>query len=343
MRVAPINLKILAYTLHVEGFDPAGVLRRCGLPPMDALPEDGEWVPLALFDQLMAAVVEETGDTAFGLLAGKSLALMRYAPITPVAIYSPSLRQLLADVWRFAPLVIERCEIELVEAQGSAHLLLQPVVRQGLSGHFRAESVLTSAMQMLRLAGADGADIHQIEVAYALPAGHERRYEAAFGPGLRFGCKETTIRFNPALLDRPMPSHDPVSYTAACTRAESLLAAQQAGSSVAEQVRLRLLRGLPALPTVAHTAAQMGLSERTLRRQLQQLGASHDELLRQCQQLQAERLLAEGRWPIKHVAEQVGFGSVQSFHRAFRRWSGHTPADWRGGQGAQGCQEDKAG
>ena len=75
VRLSPINLKILAYTLDVEGFDSSAVLQRCGIASFDDLQENGEWVALDLFDQMMAAAIEVTGDTAFGLVAGKSLAL----------------------------------------------------------------------------------------------------------------------------------------------------------------------------------------------------------------------------------------------------------------------------
>jgi AraC-like DNA-binding protein len=52
-------------------------------------------------------------------------------------------------------------------------------------------------------------------------------------------------------------------------------------------------------------------------------------LLQECQRVKTEQLLAQGRLPIKQIADEVGFSSVQSFHRAFRRWSGQTPQAWR--------------
>jgi AraC-like DNA-binding protein len=48
----------------------------------------------------------------------------------------------------------------------------------------------------------------------------------------------------------------------------------------------------------------------------------------------AERLLAEQRLSIKQVADELGFASVSTFHRAFRRWTGHTPAGWQGARRA---------
>jgi AraC-like DNA-binding protein len=105
----------------------------------------------------------------------------------------------------------------------------------------------------------------------------------------------------------------------------------QSGSDMAELVRKWLLSALPRLPTVSETAEQLRLNERTLRRQLGALGTTHADLAQECQRLLAERLLAQGQLPLKQIAEQLGFSSVHSFHRAFRRWSGLTPSAWREG------------
>jgi AraC-like DNA-binding protein len=333
MRLSPINLKILAYTLDVEGFDASGVLKQCGIESADDIQEDGEWVPLEVFDRMMAATIDATGDSSFGLVAGKSLALMRYGSIVPLVLPTPSLRQMLDDIRRFALLLLSQAEVELVESGQTARLLVQPVVRHGLSGHFRTEQVATSAVQMLRFAGAGNADIHQVDFPYPLPAQHEQRYVATFGSRINFDRKECVVTFNHALLDVPLPSHDPVAYMAARTRAESALAALQAGTDMAEQVRQWLLSAFPRLPTVADTARQLGMNERSFRRQLGMLGTTHDDLMQECQRLMAERLLAEGKQPLKQIAESLGFASVASFHRAFRRWSGQTPSAWRQSRG----------
>lgn len=331
LRVAPVNLKILAYTLEVEGHDSRELLRRCGLCAMEELPEDGEWVPLAQFDHMMAAAIEITGDPSFGLIAGKSLALMKYGAITPVVLSTPSLRALLGDVGHFAPLVVPRAEIELVEKGAWAQLQIHPVVQGGASGRFRTELVATSAVQMLRLAGATPADIQAVHFPHAAPADQLSRYVATFGPHLSFSSKACAVHFDARLLDAALPGHDPVAYLSARTRAEALLAALRAGNDLAEQVRSALLLAFPDVPPLPVLAARLGANDRTVRRQLAALGTSYADLVQECQRLTAERLLAEGRMPLKQIADALGFASVHSFHRAFRRWSGQTPATWRSG------------
>jgi AraC-like DNA-binding protein len=195
------------------------------------------------------------------------------------------------------------------------------------------EMVATSAVMMLRFAGAANADILYVDFPYPEPPGQLERYVATFGPNIRFGARQCAVGFNPALLDGQMPTHDPVGYVTAVTRAESALAAMHAGTDMADAVRQWLLKSFPRQPSVAQTAEHLGMSERSFRRQMGMLGTSHAELAQECLRLTAERLLAEGRLPLKQIAEELGFASVHSFHRAFRRWSGLTPSAWRGNQG----------
>ncbi len=319
----------LATTLDVEGFDSGAALRSCGIESLDTLKEDGEWIDVELFDRMMAAALELTADPAFGLVAGKSIALMRYGPMVPLVLPSPCLRQSLADVRQFAPLLLERAEVELVESLSAARLMVQPVVHGGASRHFRMEMVATSATQMLRLAGGSNADVHRVEFPYDCAPEHLPRYVATFGPRVSFGARECAIHFNPALLDSPMLTHDPVAYVAARTRAESALAAMRARSDMAERVRQWLLSAFPRQPTTAETAEHLKLSERSLRRHLAMLDVTHADLAQECQRMMAERLLADGQVSLKQVADTLGFASVSSFHRAFRRWSGRTPSEWR--------------
>lgn len=329
MRISPVHLKILAYTLEVEGHGASAVLRQCGYASLDEIDEDGQWVPAESLDAMMAAALEHTGDPCFAMVAGKSLALMRYGHMVPLVLSAHSLRTVIQDLERYAGLVQDTCELLLDDQPASPAIRIEPLVVNGRSGRFRTEFALTSALQMLRFAGAENRDVWQVSVPYSVPAELLRRYEANFGSNLQFEQPNCCIHFNPALLDRPLPSHDPVAYTAARARAEQALQAQHSRSSVAERLQQWLLNAQVGAAGLGEAAQHLGVSERTLRRQLAVLGTSFVELVQNTQRLRAERLLAERRLSIKQVADELGFSSVSTFHRAFRRWTGHTPAAWQ--------------
>lgn len=331
MHVSPVNFKALACVLDAEGHDAAAVLHDRGFGAIADLDDLGPWLPASLFDALMAAVVDATGDPCFGLVAGRSKALMRYATLMQVTLVAPTLRAVVEDIGRYAPLFVDTAEVHLAEYGGEARLVVEPVVDGGCSGHFRAEMVATSTAHAVRFAGG-GGDLIAVEFPYACPRGLADRYTAALGADVRFGQAQCAVVVRPSRLDAPLPTHDPVAYAAARSAADAALSARGPAPDLAERVRRWIATVLPHLPSVRETADRLHLTERVLRRRLAALGHSHATLLQQCQRQVAERLLGERAMPIKQVADRLGFASVASFHRAFRRWHGTTPVAWRAGQ-----------
>jgi AraC-like DNA-binding protein len=76
-------------------------------------------------------------------------------------------------------------------------------------------------------------------------------------------------------------------------------------------------------------ADRLGLTPRTLQRKLQELGTSYNDVLDQLRRQLAVRYLREPRMAICEVAYLLGFSEASSFHRAFKRWTGLTPKDFR--------------
>jgi len=95
----------------------------------------------------------------------------------------------------------------------------------------------------------------------------------------------------------------------------------------------RVRQLLATAPDMSHNAAQLAerlhVSTRTLHRQLKEEGATLQALKDEVRQSRAVDLLRRTRQPIKQVAEAAGFASEKSFIRAFRTWTGHSPAQFR--------------
>jgi AraC-like DNA-binding protein len=97
-----------------------------------------------------------------------------------------------------------------------------------------------------------------------------------------------------------------------------------------QQVR----QALTAHPDQAHSAdgiaALLNVSARTLHRQLKEEGASLQALKDEVRCERAKDLLWRTARPVKQVAAAVGFRNEKSFTRAFRQWTGRSPAEFRG-------------
>jgi len=76
-------------------------------------------------------------------------------------------------------------------------------------------------------------------------------------------------------------------------------------------------------------ADQLGISVRNLQRRLRALGTTYQNLLDEARQGLAMKLICEGDLPLYEVAYMVGYTEPSAFYKAFRRWTGSTPGDYR--------------
>jgi AraC-like DNA-binding protein len=155
-------------------------------------------------------------------------------------------------------------------------------------------------------------------------------FERFFEGPVRFGAAEDVLLFSADVMSLPLVESTPElgqqfeAYTAALVRR---MASQ---SGLAERVREEIAQGLLTGSAGEEAVARrLALSVRTMHRRLDEADTSfrkiRDALLRE----RAEELLREGRVPIGEVSYLLGYGEPSNFHRAFRRWTGLTPTEWR--------------
>jgi AraC-like DNA-binding protein len=112
--------------------------------------------------------------------------------------------------------------------------------------------------------------------------------------------------------------------------AETLIAKHSPNDSLVERVRAlikdELSGGNASLERIADS---LSMSGRTLQRKLRDHGTSHQELLDQMRRDLAMRYLREPDLAICEVAYLLGFSESSALHRAFKRWTGKTPNEFR--------------
>ena len=92
------------------------------------------------------------------------------------------------------------------------------------------------------------------------------------------------------------------------------------------QVRQLLLAGEPPLETVAE---QLGLAPWSLQRRLRDEGLSFSQLVDGVRRELATHYLGQPQLPISQLAPLLGYSEASAFSRAFRRWFGVGPRQWR--------------
>lgn len=306
--------------------------QRLQAPALGSTPDD--WVPSTLLDEMYQAALRISGRTELGLLMASSPAVARHGLFLTLVVHAPNLGQALGNLLKFAALSQEDCELSITEDAGDSRLAIRLTPNHvspcGLV--CRVDFLMQGLVQLIRLADYQWQGISSMSLAFPPPA-HVHLYPQYFGLIPRFNAPFNEIVLDRGVMAYPMPMADPVQYSEALARAHLALAELKIRRGLVHQVETLILQSLSQPPVSARLAALLGMTDRTLRRQLAALGTSYLAVQAQCQKTKACALLASGEHSVQQVASAMGFASLPAFYRAFRRWTGQTPAAWIGNPG----------
>ena len=154
--------------------------------------------------------------------------------------------------------------------------------------------------------------------------------ERYFGAPVLHEAGEVSIEVPSELLDRPLPNADPVLAGYLRKQADLLLERLAVPKAVSRDCARRIAERLGSgEPSQTSIARQMGMSERTLQRRLAAEGSTFNELLEEARRTIAFSYLADRKLAAYEVSFLLGYREPATFFRAFKRWTGKTPQQYR--------------
>jgi AraC-like DNA-binding protein len=210
---------------------------------------------------------------------------------------------------------------------GALHLVLEGLDPTRLGARCEAEFQLADIVASVRRAVGDTAI--PLRVGFTHPAPPDTStHRHHFGPGLTFGADHTELVFPHQLLEQPIGTANTGLADVLAGHCAALHAEHPTAPSYALRIRRWLLdqfrTGGP--PTVAAAAKALTLSERTLHRRLAAERTTFRELTEATRRDLGIHLVRESPRVLKEIATLTGFSDPRAFHRAYRRWTGTTPA-----------------
>jgi AraC-like DNA-binding protein len=188
----------------------------------------------------------------------------------------------------------------------------------------------------LRFWGAWAAPSLSVELALT-PRLNGPDYARFFGEHVRTGARQTALVLPEALLDYQRPGADAelASRVVDYARTKYLHGEDELSWKARVESALRAAKE-PSELEPDHVARRCRVSERTLRRRLAEEDTSFTDIRARVRLERAAQLLVETDMPLKDISRVLGYADCNSFRRAFRRWSGRTPPQYRthGGRSA---------
>jgi len=330
------------------GQAPAGALRQAQIAP-ELVQQSGARITAWQMEQFSGAAMQELDDEALGWFS-RRLPWGSYGMLARASISAPTLQLALARWCRHHGLIAPDIALELsvvgdvatiritehVATQGgcaagdSAQVKEEPLP-PSLPPHMR-EFCLVSVLRNIHGLACWLVDsriaLQGAQFPFAAPA-HASAYAVLFSGPTSFDSGPAAIHFDARYLSLPLRRDEKalqqmlqhaLPLTVLQYRRDRLLVqrVRQTLSSHAQQTH-----SAEALATLLH------VSPRTLHRQLKEEGATLQGLKDEVRQARAIELLHRTERPIKQVAEAAGFQNEKSFIRAFKGWTGLSPAEFR--------------
>lgn len=210
------------------------------------------------------------------------------------------------------------CEIEISERSPCGDLKA-----------FFCDEVFASIMTCLQMMLDEHHDLINLELSYDGSA-YLKDYQHIFNCPIQFNCNKNLIRFNQSILSRPLKSYSPANYQTAIQICDTALnqVNQINQRSLVKVLQHLILSHLPERFDMLQAAQHFHISERHLRRLLVEEGLNF-QLIRQQVLENKAKILLKNDYSISEISQILGFSELREFRRAFKRWTGYAPSDYK--------------
>ena len=313
--------------LEILGYDVGGILQVAGISPSLLKDADGK-IPHAAMMRLWDCARRVTGDEHLGIHLAEVAPSYSFEVHSYALLASPTLRDAYRRACRYQRLIHETTN--LIFEEGPKEGVLQHALPGGLPvPRHPAEFLATLWVRFGRL--VTGQDWVPRLICFAHPAPDKTSdHSRVFRSHIHFSSGRTAMHIPNEILDMHNPQVDENLVNLLDRYAEGILKKLPQTASTAERLRVWLHKVLSdGVPSTTEAAQALHMSTRTLHRMLKNEGTSFRELLDQLRKERAVALLADQRCSVAEVGFLLGFAELSSFSRAFKRWTGKSPAVFR--------------
>lgn len=316
----------LVHAVAAVGIGRAAFLRAARLDPSWEQAPDAR-LPRAKLFELFELAIAVTGDPAFGLHSVEALRSEAVSPLGALVVHASTLREALRSLQEFRRLFANEASFHIHERSGKVFVRCHRT--EGASAvalRYMSEVALGGFYLLLRRLAVP---VDFVAFTYPAPE-YVVEYKRVFERRARFGQVFTGLCFDAAWLDVCSPHQDSALHDALTDHARRQIRQLTERRPWAERVRdLLVWQRQPRLMTMATSARKLGVSVRSLRRHLAREGQPYPTLMSEAMALIAKNCLLDQGRTIMETAHELGFADNTAFHRAFKRWTGLTPTEFR--------------
>ncbi len=325
MRTA--NFSGFAKVVKQRGADPLRLLERHNIDP-SALGDPDQFVDCRSVVDLFEDSSVQLRDPLFGLHLAQAQDPEVFGCITALCRAAPNVEKALASFMNYVPVVHSpEAHIELVESEHTAELRWIAGSDLGLNHQANFEAAL---LNLKRLEVVAGSDFRASYVNLAVTP-HDRdipEVERQFGCRFNRTPRDNAIGFAKDVLNQPVATANRLVFELLGGYLDRVktVSRKSVPDRVEDFVSFSLARGNC---TIERCATKLGMSVRTLQTHLGDANLKFSDIVETQRFAQAKELLTQSPLTLDEISEKLGYTEPSSFGRAFKRWSGKTPRQFR--------------
>ena len=323
-------VKAIERALDAAGCDGSALLAEAGFDSSHLGGPDAR-CPLTMTGRLWRVALEATGDEAFGVKLASYFTHTTFHSLGYGLSASSTLKEAFERVQHYSQVVSDAVGNRLERCGAEYHFYIEPWTAVPIESF---DALVGTHLRMCRsLIGREFSPL-LVELRRPRPAVIDD-FERLWRAPLRFNAEHNRLRFDRASIERVLVSGNPELARlsdAVSARYLARIERHNIEARVREVLTERLPGGEPAQEDVAEI---LNMSSRTLQRKLGDSGTTLRKIIDDTRHAQALAHFGMRQMSVNEVTHLLGFSCSSSFTRAFRRWTGLSPSEWRAGGGSR--------
>jgi AraC-like DNA-binding protein len=324
-------LGLLGYAV-LRGADRDALLRDAGIDA-NALADRDARLPYRQYVALMSAAKIATGDPALPLKFGQAVQVAEISIVGLIGQASDTMLEAFEQLNRYVRLIVD------IEFMGEDRFVIKRDAQGLWLTDMRAnpnafpeltESAFSHIIEGPRRSGLPEW-IKEVRVTYARPA-HAAEYERVFRVPIVFNADRNAMRMEEGIVTHRVNILPRYAFGILAERADALMRDLEASGTTRGRVESLLMpilhKGEANMDAIAE---KLGVSRQTLYRTLKDEGVTFEQVLDELRHKLALEYLRGQKTTVNETTYLVGFSDPAAFSRAFKRWTGKSPSEMRGG------------
>lgn len=328
--VAASYAAILLQFLQRQGFASEPLLKQAGIKP-DTLKQTDANISAEQYAKLIDGALNLSQQPALGLYYGQRLNISTHGLLGFAVMSSPTLEKAAELAMKYIQIRNQLVSIGFASGDGEMAISFAVNLQNPALYRFEVETSISSLFSICKELFGGSEGVKAVHFQFDAPCDLAAYQNVFAGVPVLFGQAQNKLFIKPEVFDAIGQMNNPALMQMAEQQCQSLLkhASKQAPQSLAEAVEHLLLNAPVHFLSQEAIAEKLGMSSRTLVRRLAKDNKSFIDIRDGLRQSLAKQALLETNWAVEDIAYMLGYSDSANFNRAFKRWLGVTPKQYR--------------